>query len=63
MNIIIHMANCFSVVVAASKQIQKSVLLFYKGISAGNTQTFVLESRYLAAAIILPGLTVGRKTI
>lgn len=38
-------------------------LLFYTVTSAGNTQTFVLESRYPAVAIILPGLTVGEKTV
>lgn len=52
-----------SVYCTVSRQIQTAVLLFHKPFSGGNTQTFVLESRRTAVAIILPGLTVGRKTV
>lgn len=47
----------------SSLQIQNPVLLCCIGTSAGNTPTFVLESRCPAAAIILPGLTFEIKTI
>lgn len=53
---------CFSVVVFFLRNLN-AVLLFYTQISAGNIWTFVLESCYVAAAIILPGLTVRKKTV
>lgn len=50
-------------VVSASSTFKRAVLLFHADSSAGNSSTFVLESRGLAAAIILTDLTVRKDTI